>query len=98
MKLTKTDIKAIEKLGWSVGITDNGYYCLENYSPAGGDMVIEEKSKEDILTYCRNYDAEEEFKVWYGANNGEPSNPGDLWEDCLQQGEMYDALLKVLEK
>lgn len=97
MKLTKTDIKAIEKLGWSVQETENGY-CLENWSDAGCDMIIRGETKEYIINSCKCYDAEETFRLWYGANNGEPSNPGRLWEDCLQQGEMYDALLKVLEK
>ena len=97
MKLTKKDIKAIEKLGWSVQITEDGY-CLENYSPCGGDMVIEEKTKEDIIEYCKNFDAEEEFNVWYGAHNGEPSCPGDLWEDCLNMEEMYTQLKETLEK
>lgn len=96
MKLTKKDIKAIEKLGWSVEKTSDGY-VLENYSPSGGDMVIEEKTKEDIIEYCENYDAEEEFSVWYGANNGEPSCPGDLWEDCLEKGKMYQELADVLK-
>ena len=97
MKLTKKDIQAIEKLGWSVEETENGYF-LENWSDGGCDMVIEGKTKEELINSCKCYDAEEQFRVWYGANNGEPSNPGDLWADCLQQGEMYDALLKVLEK
>lgn len=96
MKLTKKDIKAIENLGWSVEETDNGY-CLENWSPAGGDMIIEERDKESIIEYCKNYDANEEFSAWYGANNGEPTTPGDLWQDCLEKGKMYDALRKALE-
>ena len=96
MKLTKKDIKAIENLGWSVEKTDDGY-CLENYSPCGGDMVIEEKTKEDIIAYCENYDAEEEFDCWYGAKNGEPSSPSELWQDCLDKGEMYRQLKDLLE-
>ena len=97
MKLTKTNIKAIEDLGWSVEVNEDGY-CLETWSDAGCDMVVEGKTKEELINSCKCYDAEEEFRVWYGANCGEPSNPGRLWEDCLQQGEMYEALLKVLEQ
>lgn len=95
MKLSKKDIKKIEGLGWSVEVTDYGY-CLENFSPAGGDMVVEAKNKEDIISYCENFDEEEEFKVWYGANNGEPSNPGDLWEDCKAMREIYEELKDAL--
>lgn len=98
-KLTKKDIKAIEELGWSVEKGDDGCYCLENYSPAGGDMVIEGvKTKEEIIDSCDNYDAEDEFNCWYGVKNGEPSSPGDLWQDCLAKGEMYDKLKEVLER
>lgn len=97
MKLTKKDIKAIEDLGWSVKETDYGY-CLENYSPAGGDMVIEEPSKEEIIRYCDNYDAEEEFNVWYGVGRGEPTRPDELWTDCLEKGKMYDELKEALTK
>lgn len=97
MKLTKKEIKAIEDLGWSVEKTEDGY-CLENWSPAGGDMVIEEKTKEGIIEYCENYDAEEEFNCWWGAKRGEPTTPSELWEDCLEKGKMYDALKEVLTK
>ena len=96
MKLTKKDIKAIEELGWSVEITKDGY-CLENYSPYGGDMVIEETTKEGIIEYCKNYDADDEFNCWYGAKRGEPSTPSELWQDCLDKGEMYEQLRKLLE-
>lgn len=95
-KLTKKDIKSIEGLGWSVKKTENGYY-LENYSPCGGDMIIEEPDKEGIISYCENFDLEEEFSVWYGAHNGEPECPGDLWQDCLDMEEMYQKLKEVLE-
>lgn len=97
-KLTKKDIKAIQELGWGVEKTSDGGYCLENWSPSGGDMVIETDSKEGIIEYCDNYDAEDEFNCWYGANNGEPSCPGDLWEDCLAKGDMYDKLKDVLTR
>ena len=95
MKLTKKDIKAIEDLGWSFKQTKDGYF-LENYSPAGGDMVIEVETKEEIIEYCENYDAEEEFDVWYGVHRGEPTRPSELWDDCLEKGKMYDALKEAL--
>lgn len=96
-KLTKKNIKEIESIGWSVKETDYGY-CLENYSNCGGDMVIEAQTKEEIINQCENYDEEEEFRVWYGANNGEPSNPKHLWDDCLDKGEKYEQLKNVLTK
>lgn len=96
MKLTKKEIKAIEDLGWSVRNTDYGY-CLENYSPAGEDLVIEEQNKEGIIHYCEYYDEDEHFDVWYGANRGEPSSPSELIKDCIAIGEMLEELRKVLE-
>ena len=98
-KLTKKDIKAIEDLGWSVEKDDYGCYSFENCSPCGGDMVIENiTTKEELIECCDNYDAEDEFSVWYGAKNGEPQTPGELWEDCLDKGKMYEELKNVLTK
>lgn len=96
MKLTKKEINAIQKLGWHIEITDSGYF-LENYSPAGGDMVIETEDKEGIINYCNGYDPDEEFECWYHVGRGEPSTPGDLWEDCLEKGKMLNELVKILE-
>lgn len=98
-KLTKKDIKAIQDLGWSFKKNEDGTYFLENYSPDGGDMVIEGvKSKEEIIEYCDTYDPDDEFNCWYGAKKGEPSIPSDLWQDCIAKGEMYDKLKEVLQR
>lgn len=97
MKLTKKEIEVIEELGWSVEETESGYF-LENFSPAGGDMVIEVPDKEGIINYCENYDAEDEFNVWWGVGKGEPSTPSELWQDCLDKGEMFKQLKELLIK
>jgi len=97
MKLTKANIKAIEDLGWSVEKTDFGY-CLENYSPAGEELVIEVEDKESIISYCDNYDCDEHFELWYGANRGEPSSPRALMDDCDAIGEMLEQLGEVLKQ
>lgn len=97
MKITKKIIKAIESLHWSVRKSDDGTYTLENFSPAGGDMVIEGvRTTEDIIEYCDNFDPDEEFDLWYGANRGEPSTPRELLRDCEAQAQMYDELDNVL--
>lgn len=97
MKLTKKEIKQIENLGWSVKETEDGYF-LENYSPAGGDMVVEtnSKDKEEIINYCDTYDADEEFDIWYGVHRGEPTIPSELWEDCLAKGKMFEELSNAI--
>ena len=61
-------------------------------------MIIEGiKTKEEIIDRC-SFDPEEEFKVWYGACRGEPSNPGELWEDCVAMERMYQALEDLLTR
>ena len=95
MELTKNKIKAIEDLGWSVQETEDGY-VFRNYSPADGEMYIEEPTLEGVIDYCENFDADEEFDVWYGANRGEPSSPSALIEDCKEQERMYQELAELL--
>lgn len=102
MKLTKKTIKAIESTIPEIGITDEGdYYSVYVDNSCGQDFSYEiSKGKEEIenlITCCDNYDAEEEFKMWYGANRGEPSNPGVLWENCEEIGESLEHLKFFLE-
>ena len=97
VRLTKKEIERISGLGWSVKETEDGY-VLENWSDGGGDMVIEAKTKQEIIDQCDSYDEEDEFRVWYGANNGEPSNPQHLWNDCLDKGEKYQTLRDALSE
>ena len=102
MKLTKKLIKELEKSVPEVGITDEGdYYSVYVDNPCQQDFSFEitkgEDEVENLITCCDNYDAEEEFRVWYGANNGEPSNPGVLWENCEEIGETLRNLQLFLE-
>ena len=46
----------------------------------------------DIVEYCDNYDVGDHFCMWYGANNGEPSDPQDLLDNCKEIGESLDKL------
>lgn len=102
MKLNKKIIKAIEKEIPDIGITDEGkYYSVYVDNPCGQDFSYEitkgENEIEDLLSCCDNYDAEDEFRTWYGANRGEPSCPGDLWENCEEIGETLKELSLFLQ-
>ena len=102
MKLSKKLIKAIESTIPEIGITDKGdYFSVYVDNRCGEDFTIEiNKGKdevEELITSCDNYDAEEEFSVWYGANRGEPSNPGVLWNNCEEIGESLEHLKYFLE-
>ncbi len=97
MKLTKVDIKKIEDLGWNVRENTKDFICIRNYSPAGEDMTLEVNSREDLITACENFDVDEHFELWYGANNGEPSTPRLLLQDCEAQAKMYEALAEALK-
>lgn len=96
MELTKEDIQKIEDLGWCVEKTEYGY-SLRNYSPSDGDMSFDAQSKEDIISYCENFDPEEEFDLWYGVHRGEPTSPSELWRDCMDKQEMYEQLANILK-
>ena len=102
MKLNKKIIKAIEKKIPEIGIREEEkYYSVYVDNPCGQDFSYEiakgENEIEDLISCCDNYDAEEEFRVWYGANNGEPSNPGVLWDNCEEIGETLRNLQLFLE-
>ena len=51
----------------------------------------------DIINECENYDIDEHFNLWYGANNGEPSSPRALLENCESIGETLDELRLALD-
>lgn len=102
MKLTKKLIKELEESVPEVGITNHGdYYSVYVDNPCGQDFSYEiTKGKdevEELITCCENYDEEDEFRAWYGANNGEPSNPGVLWDNCVAIGEALEKLKFFLQ-
>lgn len=96
MKLTKEDVKKIEDLGWTVQKNQTGNIVIANYSPSGEDMTTEVSSKEELISVCEDFDPDEHFDLWYGANRGEPSSPSELIRDCDDQLEMYEALAEAL--
>ena len=46
----------------------------------------------DIISEGRNFDPEEEFRIWYGARKGEPESPRDLLDDCDEKAEQWEDI------
>lgn len=79
-----------DKKGYSIYV-DNA--CDEDYE------IEINKSKdevEEIINACDCYDSEEHFKLWFGANNGEPSNARTLLDNCEEIGEHLEELATLL--
>ena len=104
MKLTKAQTEAIEKLGFSVNISDE-YITFEAYSPAGQDLVVElaldgAKKAGDLypalLDYYTDYDPSYEAYIWLDdsghGKNGAPYEMGDVYEDMCACQAMINEL------
>lgn len=75
----------------------NGGYELSQYTPAGEDWLITLNELEDIVDYAENFDPEENFKAWFGANRGEPDVP-ELWKDQLWKQELLNEIADQIEE
>ena len=102
MKLTKKIIELIEK-ETSCSISewhDKKGYSIYVDNTCGEDYQVEiNKGKdeiEDIIRACEGFDSEEHFRLWFGANNGEPSNARTLLDNCEEIGEHLTELATLL--
>lgn len=92
-------IEILEDNCFSVMKYDN-YWIISNDTPHGQDWQLEFYDLKDIVDYAENFDPEEEFKLWYGANRGEPCVP-HLWHDCEFKQRLLDKVaykIKQLEE
>ncbi len=110
MKLTKKQIDAIEKIGFSVCIGEdniNFQWC----SPAGQDFNVEITLDEEkkaaelynkILDYYMAYDPSEEAMLWldpFGhGKNGAPYEMGDVYDDMCACQDKLNELCDVFAK
>lgn len=101
MKLNQKIIKKVTDKVGNITISDNkNYYTIYVDNSCGEDFQFEinkgENEIEDIISYCDNFDSEEHFKLWYGANRGEPSNPRTLLDNCEEIEETLKELSTTL--
>lgn len=97
MKLTKKIIKASEVAAPNITINDEGdYYLIQVDNSCGEDFSFEinkgENEIEEIISYCEDFDIGEHFKLWYGANRGEPSDPVELMDNCKEIADNLESL------
>lgn len=77
---------------------DKKGYIVYIDNRCGEDFEIEiDKTNSDdeiqkIIDYCDDYDVDEHFDLWYGADRGEPSSARTLLENCEEIGETLDHL------
>lgn len=91
-----------EELGWtSDWDLKDGYFDMENSSPAGEDLIMTLFTKDfqsfeslDHRLWDERYDfdPEEHAVMWYGQNRGEPSSIRTLLDDADAIAEMLDEL------
>ena len=102
MKLNKRMIKKIKWAVPSIIIEDEGdYYSIYVDNLCGEDFSFEinkgEDEIEEIISYCEDFDAGEHFKLWYGANRGEPSDPIVLMDNCKEIANNLETLRAWLQ-
>ena len=103
MKLTKRLINLIDtKTNCSVCHYDNEYFsiCVDNACDEDYQIEIDRNPNEveDILNHCDDYDFEEHFDLWRGANRGEPSSAYMLLKNCEEIGENLEQLADTIRE
>lgn len=79
------------------------YYELYKSTPAGEDWSIhltvnkEEDFEKELLNYCRNYDKDEEFKIW-STNAGKNKTPDidTLYEDAKWKESFLEDIEQLI--
>ena len=98
MASTKEQINVCEDCGWSVRIDGDGDIELENWSPAGEDLLFYVKKDEDFasgvseIAECFDVDEHVEPLVGIRGTRGVPSSVRVLVEDAYAIQDMLDEL------
>lgn len=101
MKLTKKIVSLIEeKTSCNFLHFDKDRFIIYVDNSYCEDYEIEmNRSKnevEELITYCDDFDTDEHFKLWYGANRGEPQSPSMLLKNCEEIGDNLSQLADLL--
>ena len=76
--------KILEDKGFNVK-RGAGCWFVQQYTPAGEDWWITVHKLKDIVDYAKNFEKEEEFKMWveakYYSKVGGIPDPDELWQD-----------------
>ena len=93
-----------ESMGWSVEVFENEETLIENYSPAGEDLVfyigIGEPFSDGVRRLASEFDPDEHVELWIESRgkNGVPSSVRELAEDAEKIKQMLQELADALEK
>ena len=90
-------IRNYSPAGEDMTLEVNSREYIDGLKDLGGALEFTFNLTEDLITACENFDVDEHFELWYGANNGEPSTPRLLLQDCEAQAKMYEALAEALK-
>ncbi len=102
MKVTDRQIEICENLDWSVTVCDDGDVMLENYSPAGEDLVFyvdkDDEFVDGVKRLAADFDADEHAEMWVEGRgkNGVPSTIRELLDDAEAIDKMLQELAAAL--
>ncbi len=88
----KRIMNIFENHGFVVKYEEPGY-SIQQHTPAGEDWGMCFDTDEDLIEYCKNYDANEDFKIWVEniGKNGVPSIDV-LYEDAKWKQSIIDNI------
>lgn len=102
-RLEKALRESLENLGWRFS-HENDYWCLENWSPLGENLIIEtngdiETFIDEIKSTYDNFDFNEHVRFWVINSNvsGVPQSVEDLLIDAKEIEKMYEQLNDVAD-
>lgn len=98
MKITDKQREICENRDWHVDICEAGDVMLENWSPAGEDLVFYVEADEEFVTGVKRlaaeFDADEHAEMWV-KSRGQNGVPGTIRE-LLDDAEAIDKMLQDL--
>ena len=98
MKITDKQREICENRDWSVEIDSDGDAMLENWSPAGEDLVFYVDKDEEFVAGVKrlaaDFDPDEHAEMWV-ESRGKNGVPGTIRE-LLDDAEAIDKMLQDL--